>query len=41
LDSGLRHHIVRHEQETGGGFVDIAFEPQLNRWPKIARLGVG
>ena len=28
-------YIVRHEPEAGGGFIDIAFEPQLNRWPNI------
>jgi len=33
-------YIVRHEQETGGGFVDIAFEPQLNRWPQIGHAAL-
>ena len=33
-------YIVRHEQESGGGFVDIAFEPQLNRWPQIGHAAL-
>ena len=33
-------YIVHHEQERGGGFVDIAFEPQLNRWPQIGHAAL-
>ena len=33
-------YIVRHEPESGGGFVDIAFEPQLNRWPQIGHAAL-
>ena len=33
-------YIVRHEQETHGGFVDIAFEPQFARWPQIGHAAV-
>ena len=33
-------YIVRHEQESAGGFIDIAFEPQLNRWPQIGHAAL-
>ena len=33
-------YVVRHEQESAGGFVDIAFEPQLVRWPDIAHAAL-
>ena len=33
-------YVVGHEQESGGGFVDIAFEPQLNRWPQIGHAAI-
>ena len=33
-------YIVRHEPESGGGFIDIAFEPQLNRWPQIGHAAI-
>lgn len=33
-------YIVRHEQESSGGFVDIAFEPQLARWPQIGHAAI-
>ena len=33
-------YIVSHEQELAGGFVDIAFEPQLNRWPQIGHAAL-
>ena len=33
-------YLVRHEQESAGGFVDIAFEPQLARWPQIGHAAV-
>ena len=33
-------YIVRHEQESAVGFVDIAFEPQLNRWPQIGHAAL-
>ena len=33
-------YIVTHEQESGGGFVDIVFEPQLNRWPQIGHAAI-
>lgn len=33
-------YIVRHEQESAGGFVDIAFEPQLARWPQIGHAAI-
>ena len=33
-------YIVRHERESAGGFVDIAFEPQLARWPQIGHAAV-
>ena len=33
-------YIVGHELESGGGFVDIAFEPQLNRWPQIGHAAI-
>ena len=28
-------YYVKHEREAGGGFYDIALEPQLVRWPDI------
>ncbi len=33
-------YIVTHERESGGGFIDIAFEPQLGRWPQIGHAAV-
>ena len=33
-------YIVYHERESAGGFVDIAFEPQLNRWPQIGHAAL-
>ena len=33
-------YVVSHEQESGGGFVDIVFEPQLNRWPQIGHAAL-
>ena len=33
-------YIVHHERESAGGFVDIAFEPQLNRWPEIGHAAL-
>ena len=33
-------YIVTHEQETRGGFIDIAFEPQLGRWPDIGHAAI-
>ena len=33
-------YLVRHEQESAGGFVDIALEPQLARWPDIAHAAL-
>ena len=33
-------YIVRHERESAGGFVDIAFEPQLSRWPEIGHAAL-
>ena len=33
-------YIVHHERESAGGFVDIAFEPQLNRWPQIGHAAL-
>ena len=33
-------YIVRHEPEAGGGFIDIAFEPQLGRWPTIGYAAI-
>ena len=33
-------YIVHHERESTGGFVDIAFEPQLNRWPQIGHAAL-
>ena len=33
-------YIVRHERESAGGFVDIAFEPQLARWPEIGHAAL-
>ena len=31
---------IRHEREAGGGFYDIALEPQLSRWPEIAHAAL-
>ena len=33
-------YVVRHERESAGGFVDIAFEPQLARWPEIGHAAL-
>ena len=33
-------YIVTHEQESRGGFIDIAFEPQLGRWPDIGHAAI-
>ncbi len=33
-------YIVRHERESAGGFVDIAFEPQLARWSEIGHAAL-
>ena len=33
-------YFVRHEREAGGGFYDIALEPQLSRWPEIAHAAL-
>ena len=33
-------YIVHHERESAGGFIDIAFEPQLNRWPQIGHAAL-
>ncbi len=33
-------YLVRHEREAGGGFYDIALEPQLSRWPDIAHAAL-
>ncbi len=33
-------YFVRHEQEAGGGFYDIALVPQLDRWPEIAHAAL-
>ncbi len=33
-------YFVHHEGEAGGGFYDIALEPQLSRWPDIAHAGL-
>ena len=33
-------YIVHHERESAGGFIDIAFEPQLNRWPEIGHAAL-
>ena len=33
-------YIVRHEREPAGGLVDIAFEPQLARWPEIGHAAL-
>ena len=33
-------YIVRHERESAGGFIDIAFEPQLARWPEIGHAAL-
>ena len=37
---GYGPYIVRHERESAGGFVDIAFEPQLARWPEIGHAAL-
>ena len=33
-------YVVRHEQESAGGFVDSALEPQLARWPQIGHAAL-
>ena len=33
-------YFVKHERESGGGFYDIALEPQLQRWPDIAHAAL-
>ena len=33
-------YFVNHEREVGGGFYDIALEPQLLRWPDIAHAAL-
>jgi hypothetical protein len=33
-------YLVRHEGEAGGGFNDIALEPQLSRWAEIAHAAL-
>ena len=33
-------YFVKHEREVGGGFYDIALEPQLLRWPEIAHAAL-
>ena len=33
-------YFVKHEREAGGGFYDIALEPQLSRWPEIAHAAL-
>ena len=33
-------YLVTHEREAGGGFYDIALEPQLSRWPDIAHAAL-
>ncbi len=33
-------YFVHHERESGGGFYDIALEPQLSRWPEIAHAAL-
>ena len=33
-------YFVKHEREAGGGFYDIALEPQLLRWPDIAHAAL-
>ena len=33
-------YLVHHEGEAGGGFYDIALEPQLSRWPEIAHAAL-
>ena len=33
-------YFVKHERESGGGFYDIALEPQLLRWPDIAHAAL-
>ena len=33
-------YVVRHERESAGGFIDIAFEPQLARWPEIGHAAL-
>ncbi|MBR0067866.1 MAG: AAA family ATPase [Kiritimatiellae bacterium] len=33
-------YFVKHEHEVGGGFYDIALEPQLLRWPEIAHAAL-
>ncbi len=33
-------YLIHHEGECGGGFYDIALEPQLSRWPEIAHAAI-
>ncbi len=33
-------YLVHHEGESGGGFYDIALEPQLSRWPEIEHAAI-
>lgn len=33
-------YFVHHGGEAGGGFYDIALEPQLSRWPDIAHAAL-
>ena len=33
-------YFVKHERAAGGGFYDIALEPQLSRWPEIAHAAL-
>ncbi|MBR4616931.1 MAG: AAA family ATPase, partial [Kiritimatiellae bacterium] len=33
-------YLVHHEDESGGGFYDIALEPQLSRWPEIEHAAI-
>ena len=33
-------YLIHHEGESGGGFYDIALEPQLLRWPEIEHAAI-
>jgi hypothetical protein len=33
-------YFVHHEDESGGGFYDIALEPRLLEWPDIAHAAI-
>ena len=33
-------YLVRHELEANGGYTDIAFHPQLDRWPQIGHAAL-